>query len=101
MDCTEQRNNNNTPGRLHEAHVVSLLSRHPQVDPVLGPGDSHGKMFRDRRWGQRVVRLPKVVMKVLSVRRQGRWSSDRFRRERGRWSPGLVALTGDHLVLLN
>ena len=101
MDCTEQRNNNNTPGRLDEAHVVSLLPRHPQVDPVLGPGDAHRKMFRGWGWGQRVVRLPKVVMKVLGVWRQGRRSSDRFRREGGRRSPGLVALTGDHLVLLN
>ena len=101
MDCTEQRNNNNTPGRLHEAHIVSLLSWHPQVDPVLGPGDSHGKMFSGRRWGQGEVRLPKVVMKVLSVRRQGWRSSDRFRWEGGRRPPWLVALTGDHLVLLN
>ena len=101
MDCTEQRNNNNTPGRLDEAHVVSLLARHAQVDPVLGPGDSHGKMFRGWGRGQRVVRLPKVVMKVLSVGREGRRSSDRFRWEGGRWSPGLVALTGDHLVLLH
>ena len=101
MDCTEQRNNNNTPARLDEAHVVSLLSWHPQVDPVLGPGDSHGKMFRGWRRGQRVVRLPKVVMKVLGVLRQGRRSSDRFRWEGGRRSSRLVALTGDHLVLLN
>ena len=52
-----------------------------------------------------MVRLAKVVMKVLSVGREGRRSSDRFRWEGGRRSPGLVALalalTGDHLVLLH
>ena len=60
-------------------------------------------MLRGWRWGQGVVRLAKVVMKVLSVGREGRRSSDRFRWEGGRWSPGLVALalTGDHLVLLH
>ena len=58
-------------------------------------------MFRAWRWGERVVRFAKVVMKVLSVRRKGRRSSDRFGWQGGRWSPGLLALTGDHLVLLD
>ena len=47
------------------------------------------------------MRLAEVVMKVLSVGRKGRRSSDRFGRQGRRWSPGLLALTGDHLVLLN
>ena len=47
------------------------------------------------------MRFAKVVVKVLSVGREGRRSSDRLRGEGGRRSPGGVTLTRDHLVLLH